>query len=659
MDDEIRTFGLRKNHRVSTPHRLFCYDTETKSEGGTEMLRLWKAVLVLRHGRQDKRDRETFYGGKTVTELVNVIEEESRKSDTLWVFSHNANFDLAVTQLPLILCDRGWQITKNALFSGSPWAFLSKGTHKIRLLDSFSYFPTTVKQLGRMVAVEKKPLPGAGDSDASWEARCANDALIIARALTEAMDWWDANQLGNWSVTGPSTGWNAMLHMPRPAQTVIQQDNKARKWERGSVSGGRREAFRMGRLSEGLYVNLDFVSAHATICAAKHLPRKRIRKFRHLPLNASELRLPDYDIIADCLIQESNKEYAVKTEYGVLYPAGNFRTRICGPEIREGIKNGTVKSIEEGYLYKTGPTMQTWGEWILNLLKKGTEDVPNVVHAMAKGWSRSVPGKWAGRTSRVISDLPCSVSGWHVEDGFLHPNNTPCTTITMGGHQIILIQDQEADDSFPAVLSFIQSWCRLELFHVLEYFQPYVVQCNTDGCVVDIKSYINSHYPESKSENWSENHYREKCNEIIENNKWRWAPLTLRPKKYFHFVTILGAQHTILGADKKLAGIPKSAKYLGDSKFEFEAWPSLKSQVRKEGNKGYIIEKRLADLKHVGINRWRTDGEETIPVTMTLNEMEENEIVIPGEAFHNGAGILPARYQNEGLAKVMRSSGMV
>jgi hypothetical protein len=655
MDGDFKTFNLRRNKKATSPNRIFCYDTETNPVDGVEVLFLWRAVLVLRHERQPKRDRETLYSGDTADELADAIEEESRKSDTLWVFSHNDNFDLAVTRLPLILYSRGWIITKNALAAGSPWCFLAKGTHRIRIVDSFSVFRCSVKHLSYFVDVDKLDLPAVGSSYESWSARCTNDAMIIARALEIAMDWWDENELGNWSVSGPATGWNAMLHGERAAQTVIQQDDNARKWERDSISGGRREAFKTGNMGEGIYANLDFVSAHATICAAKHLPRKRLRKFDRLPLNARELNLPDYDVIADCIIKESTLEYSVRTDGGIFYPGGRFSTRLCGPEIREGIRNGSIESIGEGYLYRTGPTMKLWGEWILGALDATNPTVPDAAKIMVKGWSRSVPGKWAGRTGRVVIEMPCDFDGWSIEEGFMHPSGIPCITTTMCGRRTVTVKDQEGNDSFPAVLSFIQSWCRLELFHVLSLFDPYVIQCNTDGCIIDVKRFIDDKRPYGNPEKWDEKEYQSQIERYVIENSDKWQPLTLRVKKYAHSVSVLGAQHIVFGGERKFSGIPQNAESIGKGKFRYTAWPSLKTQIRKGDTGGYVTTRRTADLKNIAINRWKTESGDTFPVTMTIDSEGGNRIIVPSPAFHDGEEVLPAQFQHVELAKAMRS----
>ncbi len=659
MDNNgINTFSLRRNERETSPHKMLCYDTETKTVDGVEQLFMWRAVLVLRHDHYPKRPRESFYGGDTAEELADMVEKECVGHDTLWIYSHNENFDLTTTRLPLILTERGWEITKNAFISSTPWGMLSKGDHKIRIVDSFSIFPTSVKALSLLVGVKKEDLPPQDGPYESWAQRCNNDALIIARALESAMNWWDNNGLGNWSVTGPSTGWNVMLHMKRRAQTVIQQDDKARKWERGAISGGRREAFKVGRQIPSLFCNLDFHSAHASVCATCHLPLKRLRRFDSLPIDAPELHSVCVDIIADCVIKGDSRHYAVRTGSGMIYPAGRFKTRLCGPEIREAKARGELESIGEGYAYKMGPSMRNWGLWILELLDSTDGTVPEVVKVMAKAWSRSVPGKWAGRTSRVVLERPYPSHDWKISEGFSMPGRIPMTTIIMGGKEIMVIKDVESDESFPAVLAFIQAYCRVCLNHVIDGTEKYAVQCNTDGCVINVKEMLNDRLGSEATKDWTDAEYRDATRKYIEENSSKWKPLLLRDKKFIHYVDVLGAQHIILDSTKKMAGIPHDAKCVGDEVYRFTVWPSLSSQIKKGSPNGYRNEVREISLKHVPISRWRTGERDTIPVTMTIDAMGNNKIIVPWEQIHNVLQLWPNGEQHPLLAKALAQEGL-
>lgn len=657
--DKIKTFSLRHNKRVSSPHRFVSFDTETILIGGIERLRLWSVVFVSRRDNDPENPDEAVFSGKTAEQLCQLIESLAQSQETLWVYAHNDNFDITVTRLPLLLTSRGWKMTKNALVSSSPWAFFAKDGHHIRLVDSFSIFPVSVKRLSSAVTVSKIPLPKQSDDDYRWQRRCDNDAMIVARALEQAFNWWDKNALGNWSVTGPSTGWNVMLHMPRTSQTTINTDLERKKFERGSISGGRREAFKLGVQPLDLYVNLDFVSAHATICATKMLPIKTMRKFKALSPDDKIFKTKSYDVIADCLIKSNSRHYAVKTTDGIFYPAGKFRTRLTGPEIRECLNNNELISIGPGYVYRMGNSMAYWGSWILQLIHYDRDNTPPAVYFMAKGWSRAVPGKWAGKTGKVIKEFKSHDTSWTIRDGFLEPGHKKICTFTMNGKGQIIEQDLESEESFPAVLAFIQGYCRIFISRVIDLFEPGLVQCNTDGCVMNVRTALKYATKRSDIDGMKEPELIRVLNHVLEENKYRWEPLVLRPKKYIHRVEILGAQHLILDSDKKFSGIPKNAKVTKEGKFNFLAWPSLKSQIKAGSDKGYKTLQRTVDLSNIPVAGWKTDTRGILPVTMALGPDNNNEIIIPWENLHNGITLLPPNKQHPLLGKTMEKGGFI
>jgi hypothetical protein len=234
---------LRENAQERSPYRVLVLDTETRpaspDDRERQVLRLWAARLDRRHGVDPKRPRQEHYRGRTAADVVALVTELARADHTLWMATHNLNFDLAVTELPVLLTAAGWRISEAALTTDDPWCRMVRGSRRLVIADSFSWLPASVETIGELIGRRKLPLPPFDGPDDEWYDRCERDVAITADAIKSAMDWWDAGRFGNWSITGPATGWSSYRHRrPRP-HVLIDPDPAARAFEMRAVTGGR------------------------------------------------------------------------------------------------------------------------------------------------------------------------------------------------------------------------------------------------------------------------------------------------------------------------------------------------------------------------------------------------------------------------------------
>lgn len=597
-----RLHNLRNNEVERSPHRLFTWDTEThqvdEPKRQVHQLRIWAAETVQRHDRRPRQPRVTTHQGQGGDELLAALEGACRSSETVWAFAHNQSFDLAVTRLPLLLLRRGWTMTAHALATDSPWARLSRGSHRIVLADSTSWLPGALAGIGAQVSIAKPELPDQDGDPDDWWTRCRTDVRILSAALCELMDWWDARQLGCWSITGPQTGFNAMRHVKSVHTVVIDPDPAARQFERSAIMAGRREVWRVGPQPWGDYREIDFRSAHATVAANLPLPKRRSVHFDTMPLTDWRLTSDRWAPIAWCTIQTSTPRYPVTFDGRLFYPVGRFRTILCGPELADALERHELLDVGPGYVYQLGAHMGHWGRWVLDELAEPRADTPEVGRTAIKAWSRTVPGKWAARTGRPIHSGPCVELGWHLEHGRHHPSGAPVAVLDMAGSREIVLQDQEADDGFPAVLAWIQSHVRLRLGRLIDYIGAQsMLSCNTDGIVCRARSHLSLATAGALTE-----------------------PLVPREKNRFGQVDVISPQHLILDRERRLSGIPPSAEEVAPRQFRWTTWPRMSSQIADGDPRGYLRTERTADLTAVPVNRWVLGDGTAVPVVTDVGD---------------------------------------
>lgn len=621
---------LSGNTAQDSPHEVIIIDTETRitGEGTSELhtLRCWSTDLVRRHERNPSRPRLESGDGTGAGELAEWIEARVKSTPTVWVYTHNLSFDLMVTRLPLVLIDRGWSISQHNLASDAPWARLVKGSKAIKLCDSASILPYSVRHLGEHLGLGKLELPEQDDSDQAWAARCRRDVEITRTALVQAMDWWDQRELGHWSATGPRTGWNGYRHLCIPRKDraqvmqrgpgteswgshghgfpVIDPDPDARKFERGALYQGRRESWRVGQLPEGTYAELDFRHAYLSIAQSFPLPCKRGLAFESLECSSPYVDNPNLSVIAETTVRTIVPRYPLRGKAGITYPVGTFTTVLCGPEIVEARNRGELVRIGKGYFYRLSWHMQPWADVMAQVIDAPQGEYPPMAGLLCKAWSRTVFGVWAARRSNVMLSGTSLEQGWHAEPCIDGDTGAPAVVLNMAGTWQYILRDQEADDSFPAVLAWVQSHLRVGLGAVIDQIpEEFLVNASSDAVLVQASPRVFSPA-------------RTRGATVRRSGVWRgmqhtsrrlsaFVPgLELRPKAIYSNVRVLSPQHLKLDGEVRMAGVSKDADELRQDYFVFYTWPRMGRQLGLSEERGYVRQWREVDLKDVTVNRW-------------------------------------------------------
>jgi hypothetical protein len=625
-----RAHYLRSNKGEQSPHRLVIIDTEARSQAldsrELQTLRCWAARLIVRHDRPSKQPDGLTMWGTEAAGLVDFVESVASSSETTWALTHNLSYDLVLTRLPLLMLARGWALGRHNLASEAPWALLKRRSRSVRLADSWSWLPVAVKTLGDALGQGKPPLPDDDADEAVWAARCLADLDITATAICRLMDEWDERRLGWWSITGPATGWNSYLHMAPEARAhhrgglperdadgrpgrrskspVIDPDPEGRSFERLAVYSGRRDVWRRGKLEGGPFVDLDFKSAHLAVCANMHLPSRRVEMFDSLAADAWQLRAPRVPILAECVVETATPRYPLRYRNAVLHPVGRFGTVLCGPEIQEAQARGELCEVGRGYTYGLSPHMQTWARWAWNVLYPDGASPDPFLQIAVKGWSRTVPGRWAMQTSRTLRTGPNQLGGWALEPLMIGNPPKRGALVRLGETWVEEVKDQEADDSFPAVLAWIQSYVRVLLNRAIDRLGPGAVfQCNTDSLLTTETRLVELGVQLGFPNGWSavaSNRLEAGLHGLSDATE----PLTARVKTIAERVVIRSPQHLRLDSERKYAGVPSTATEIEPETFRFWTWPKLAGQMERGDPRGYVREVRTMRLGGLTVNRW-------------------------------------------------------
>lgn len=660
MARQVPIHYLRPNETEWTPPCVAALDTETYQIGGNvdvQALRCWAMAMVERPAGNTDHDTRRDATGSTVDTLASCLELWMRGRETLWVYVHNLGFDLAVTRLPVVMAEQGWTVTDFAIDGRAPWMRLSKGRKRITLCDSWSWIPRALAAIASEVGITKPPLPGDDDSPETWLARCQADVDILLTCMTQLMDWWQSSHRGRWTVTGAASGWNAYRHTPTPFKVTIDTTPELMAHDRSAIYGGKRYVNRVGKLTPGGYLEVDFARAYTTVAAHLPLPTARTRPFDSLPNDDPRIESERWGIIAEVEIDTRFPRYPRRDAGRVWYPVGRFRTTLASPEIAEARSRGELVSIGHGYTYKLLPHMAPWARWCLELIDDTSGSTPGVVRLAARQWGRSVIGKWAQRQFTHITLGAAPTIGWGYETAWMAGTHTRASIVDLAGTRYMCYPDGDGENAFPAILAFVESHVRVRLNRAIAAVgDSAFVQCDTDGFLVGANELL-SRARQSDTFTSAKSRNTDVVNIIMDKVSALTDPLELRVKATYKRVEVIGPQHLRLDGMRRFSGVPSKGEDLADGSVGAWVWPKLAHQMAHGDARGYVRHYRHYRVPRNLASGWvATDGR-VYPVQYAIARSGQSLPLAWHDTDAARSGVILAQSQNRDVLHLIEQSG--
>jgi hypothetical protein len=313
----------------------------------------------------------------------------------------------------------------------------------------------------------------------------------------------------------------------------------------------------------------------------------------------------------------------------VWYPVGRFTTTLAGPDIRELRDNGALESVGAGWLHQLGYALRPWAEWCLASLADDTGRTPDVAKLVHRIWARSAIGKWAQRGFEVVELGPSPNEGWHHEEAWHHGKNVPASIVDFAGTRYQVSAVNQADNAYPAVLAFVESYVRVALGRAIGVMgASHMVACDTDGFITDAHGLTQL----------------DAANAAI-------APFELRVKHHYNRVKVIGPQHLELDRAKRMSGIPASAAMGKDGRLHANTWPKLAWQLANGRQGAYVRPSQAYKLAATYAPGWLLDSGSVVPVELELDQGGGNHIVPWPRTRYARAGARLGADQNRRLER--------
>lgn len=415
---------LKRNHSNALPRYLIAFDAETLPHPAgqsrtrfSHRFRLGVAIV----GRMVKSEVEQVETHRIYSpdHFWQLVESVSSMRHTVWIVCHNALFDMIVAEMPGRF-ERGemsidWPrskrqvndndvdnaITPNLCVIESPPTIIAakcgSTQGRVVIVDTLNWFPVPLTELGDACGLPKFRMPHFSTIDDEWFKYCERDTRIVFNTFVELIKWVGSNDMGMFRYTGPSQAWSAYRHRFQKHDIYAHDNEQVRSIERLAYFGGRSEVFKLGDITETVH-QLDINSLFPAVMAAGEFPYLLDR----YDIRDDYLQLhPNIDwkaSVAEVELKTWEPTFPIRTDKGVVFPVGEFRTALCGKELEYAAKNGYIRAVRSWSEYKLAPLFTDWVTELWRMRQEYKQAGNKLYERFVKTLLNSLYGKFAQMT---------------------------------------------------------------------------------------------------------------------------------------------------------------------------------------------------------------------------------------------------------------------
>ncbi len=680
-----RNGWMTRNERSWSPKRVVVIDAEGREISPMpgiqrDTFRLACASFTIRAGDRDARGRTEEATAHTPAELWRRVSSWCHYGHSTWVLAHGLHYDYTVTAAHRELPALGWELVDWSTRAGSRWVRWRRGRTTMLMVDLFNYLSLPLADIGRSIGLPKLGMPHQAARERTWERYCRRDVDIASEAFLRLLEWWDGADLGRWGFTSGACAMAAFRHRHlKPRQIKRNDEPRARSLERRALFGGRREIYRQGRLPDGPWADLDYVSHYLMTAGAIRVP-VRLGQISTTIVGDPLERLDERTgIIADVTVELPVDAPVAPYRHpalGIIYPVGRFRTTLCQPELELVKAHGRIVRWHEACVYHLEPALETWADWLLGELEHRSRD--DVLRPMLKDWTRSLIGKFGQRRperhdepAEEVAELPMiEVTPGAGATDLPWPLNRAPEDPERG---------QDSYNSFPALTAWVHSAARAWLWEGMTAAgREAIAYCDTDGFLVHVTddnierlAALCPQIDGTASSPWAavpepdrfalrptdrdrRSVHRPKVPEVPTP---RVPAGTLQVKGRYSGVTIHRPQDYELDRAEVIKGLPKARRKIGPRTYEAEFWPGMPWQIANGEPGTYLRTLRTVHLTEDYLRGWVTDDGRVLPLEVTWER--SRLVIVPWsktQARRSGAR-LKDREQGRRIDAVARSPG--
>ncbi len=478
---------------ASYPTHCIWYDTETIPEEvneNEERHRLsfgW--ACYRRYLNADHWSRPQWHRFTTGCDFWEWAQSKTQRKASLWLYAHNAAYDATVTECWRILPQAGWSLS-NAVIDSPPFiAYWRRDSSTLRMLDTLNLWKVPLAVIGKVIGLEKYPMPESLEGSSEADRYCKRDVEIIMKALIEWWYWLEQHDLGGNAATLASQAFTAFRHRFLTHSILIDNNPSALQLARDAYHGGRVEVFRVGETRGPLYL-LDVRSEYPSVMQSEDYPT--VLRGIYGGLSAAELAdlMESYAVVALVDIDTSEPVFPYSDSSPLLFPIGTFRTTLTTGELATAIENDALVSCLRVAVYDRAPIFRNYVTELSGLRSDAIKRGDPFAAWVLKHLLNNLYGKFGQRgrkSKRIATTKDLSVKVWDEIDGE--------TGERYRMRQLAGVIEQhwiegESALSHPAIAAHVTGYGRRLLWSLIRRAgQANVLYCDTDSVLVNQVGY--------------------------------------------------------------------------------------------------------------------------------------------------------------------------
>lgn len=535
-------------------------------------------LAICRYLQLEKDCQVTDNGYETFLErdsLIDFIQSYTRKDKVTYVYAHNLKYDLQLTGLVTGLLERGWKISLFVLEDPPSFIRLKRGRMSLLLVDTFNYWQFSVEKMGLQLGLEKMKMPDPEGDIKDWIAYCTRDVDVLTEYLLTFMRFLIANDLAGLGLTLASQAFRSYRHRFMPREIILHSYPEVTRLEREAYTGGRVEAFYIGRLEGERFYKLDVNSMYPYVMKERLYPYEMVSYSENVTISQLKKLFTRYYLIAEVELNTSSHLYAIKDNFKLIFPVGHFWAVLHASELKEALENNHLISVHRLAVYKQADIFSPYVNYFYRMKVQADKEHNPVDRHMAKILLNSLYGKFGQReVVSKIYDNPDGVSYQRLT-GYSERLGQAVEVNYIGSQIEVRYKGGESAYSFPAIAGAVTAYARMYLWEIMQTAGlENVFYVDTDSLIVNRAGY-------------------ERLQDLLHPDRLG----ALKLESQGDCLTINGAKDYSFAGEVKVKGVPKTARVLSGNQWQYEQFRGAKTWLAQGMPVNVEVYTRLKERK--------------------------------------------------------------
>ncbi len=562
-------YRVPKNHGTTFPDRFVALDSETwQKKKGAETRHTLRLAWIA-YSRLDKEKdvwRTEYVRFQNGSDIWKHVESLCCAKKPLWVFAHNAFFDITVTGFWTYFGRHGW---KRSFWYDKGLTFLltiKKGARTIKVVSTTNYFQSPLSEMGVSVSLPKIECDVFTTNTEELSTYCKRDTEIVVRFMQQYMAFIKKHDLGRFSCTRASQAMHAFRHRFLTENLCIHSDDNVRALESAAYMGGRCEAFFIGSPKGGPFTTLDVNSMYPYIMQARLFPARLLGTHQNYSLDRLPYLLQRFGCVAQARIKTDVPAYAIHYNGKTVFPVGSFTAMLCTSGTLFALQQGHLESIDSISYYSMAPLFASFVAFFYRLRMEARQNGDRLTDTYCKLLLNSLYGKYGQYLSEddeKPADDTTTYSREEVYDAIRHKKVIRTTflgvTTTTGDRCY-------SDSSFYAIAAHVTEYARFYLWDIINSVgRDRVLYCDTDS--IKVRSIDVG-----------------RVSKLLDSTRLGALKVESESEK----LTIYGVKDYTEDGKRKLKGVPKSAHEIAPGTWKYDTWLKQTTHLRENCDDSFI-----------------------------------------------------------------------